>query len=43
MKVTHYVNAMVALEGKSSKVLCDPWVTFQKKAKQIYIIFQRLQ
>lgn len=24
---------MVALEGKSSKVLCDPWVTFQKKSK----------
>lgn len=28
MKVTYFVNTMVLLEGRSTRVLCDPWVTF---------------
>lgn len=32
MKVTFYVNAMVLLESKKSRVLCDPWVTFDTQS-----------
>ena len=28
MKIKYYVNAMVLLDGHKTKVLCDPWVTF---------------
>ncbi len=28
MKITFFANAMVLLEGKSTSVLCDPWITF---------------
>ena len=28
MKITYYANTMLALESKSYKILCDPWVTF---------------
>jgi len=28
MKVAFHVNAMLTLEGGSTRVLCDPWVTF---------------
>ena len=32
MKVTYYVNAMMLLEGRYSRVLCDPWVTFDNNS-----------
>lgn len=28
MKITYYANAMVLLEGSKTKILCDPWITF---------------
>ena len=30
MKVTYLVNSMILIEGKNTKVLCDPWVTFDR-------------
>lgn len=32
MKITHYVNAMMLIEGASSRVLCDPWITFDNES-----------
>jgi L-ascorbate metabolism protein UlaG (beta-lactamase superfamily) len=32
MKITHYVNAMVLLESARTRVLCDPWVSFDDHA-----------
>ena len=32
MKVTFITNAMFVIEGKDSKVLCDPWITFDDKS-----------
>ena len=28
MKITYYANLMLLLEGRKTRVLCDPWVTF---------------
>ena len=28
MKITYYVNTMVLLEGQNTRLLCDPWITF---------------
>lgn len=39
MKVRYFVNAMVALEGKHTTVLCDPWVTFGNKAQNNFYNF----
>ena len=37
MKITYYANAMVLLEGQKTRVLCDPWVTFNNfSATNIY-------
>jgi len=32
MKITYFVNAMMLLEGTNSRVLCDPWVTFDRQS-----------
>lgn len=32
MKAAYYVNTMVLLEGRRSRVLCDPWVTFGEES-----------
>ena len=39
MKVTFFVNAMVLLESKDTKVLCDPWITFGNNSDSIYYNF----
>ena len=28
MKITYFINTMVLIEGKNSKILIDPWVTY---------------
>ena len=28
MKITYYANLMLLLESQKTRVLCDPWVTF---------------
>lgn len=33
MKLTYYVNTMMLFESKASRVLCDPWVTFDRKSR----------
>ena len=30
MRITYYANAMILLEGRKSRILCDPWVTFDR-------------
>ncbi len=32
LKMTFYTNAMFLLESTSSRILCDPWVTFNDKS-----------
>src|SRR5437867_3390356 len=32
MRLTYFVNTMVLLEGARTRVLCDPWVTFDLKS-----------
>jgi L-ascorbate metabolism protein UlaG (beta-lactamase superfamily) len=32
MKLTYFVNAMMMVEGRHTKVLCDPWVTFDAES-----------
>jgi UDP-MurNAc hydroxylase len=32
MKAAYYVNTMVLMEGRHSRVLCDPWVTFNEES-----------
>jgi len=32
MKMTFYTNTMLVLESASSRILCDPWVTFEDKS-----------
>ena len=41
MKVTFYVNAMALIEGKSSKILCDPWLTFDECSSSGFYNFPR--
>lgn len=33
MKITYLVNTMMILEGENSRVLCDPWVTFDGESR----------
>ena len=33
MKVTYYVNAMMLIEGAQSRVLCDPWISFDNESE----------
>jgi hypothetical protein len=32
MRITYYANAMILLESKFSRILCDPWVTFNRNS-----------
>jgi len=32
MKVTYFVNAMMLFQGARTSVLCDPWVTFDRRS-----------
>ena len=32
MKITYLVNTMIMMEGRDSRVLCDPWVTFDAES-----------
>lgn len=41
MKITFYVNAMVLLESANSRVLCDPWVTFDDQSMSGFYNFPR--
>jgi hypothetical protein len=41
MKLTYFVNAMILMEGRSSKVLCDPWITFDDKSSSGLFNFPR--
>jgi L-ascorbate metabolism protein UlaG (beta-lactamase superfamily) len=33
MKLTYFVNTMMLLEGRNTRVLCDPWVTFDAESR----------
>jgi L-ascorbate metabolism protein UlaG (beta-lactamase superfamily) len=41
MKVHFYVNAMVMLESTQTKVLCDPWVTFDNESDSGFYNFPK--
>lgn len=32
MQIKYYVNAMILVQGRDTKVLCDPWVTFNRES-----------
>ncbi len=32
MKITYYVNAMMLIEGQHTRVLCDPWISFDNES-----------
>ena len=36
MKLTYFCNTMFLLEGKQTKVLCDPWITNFKSSSGLY-------
>ena len=38
MKVKYFTNAMVLINGQNTKVLSDPWVTFDNKLILITLI-----
>lgn len=42
MKVTFYVNAMVLMESAHSRVLCDPWITFDDKSDSGFYNFPKV-
>ena len=39
MKATYFVNAMVMLESRHSRVLCDPWITFDETSDSGFFNF----
>ena len=39
MKVKYFTNAMVLINGQNTKVLSDPWVTFDNKSNTNYFNF----
>ena len=43
MKITYFGNAMMCLEGKHTKLLCDPWVTFDRKSSSGLFNFPELK
>jgi L-ascorbate metabolism protein UlaG (beta-lactamase superfamily) len=43
MKLTYYGNAMMLLKGKSTSVLCDPWVSFDRISKSGLFTFPELK
>ena len=36
MKIKYITNASVLIEGKKTKILCDPWVTFNNNSESNY-------
>jgi len=43
MRITYFANAMIMLEGKQSRVLCDPWVTFDRQSSSGLFTFPELR
>ena len=43
MKITYYVNTMFLLEGKNSRVLCDPWITNDNKSRSGLYNYPKLE
>jgi hypothetical protein len=43
MKLTYFGNAMILMEGENSKVLCDPWVTFDRISSSGLFTFPELK
>lgn len=41
MKVTFYVNTMFVLESTATRILCDPWVTFDDQSVSGFYNFPR--
>ena len=39
MKIKYISNASIFLEGKNSKVLFDPWITFNNNSNSNYYNF----
>ncbi len=39
MKIKYFTNAMVLINGKNTKVLSDPWITFDNKSNTNYFNF----
>lgn len=42
MKVTFIVNAMLLIEGAHTKVLCDPWITFDNYSESGFYNFPKV-
>lgn len=43
MKFTYFGNAMMMMEGAQTKVLCDPWVTFDRYSQSGLYTFPELK
>lgn len=43
MRITYYANAMILLESQYSRILCDPWVTFDRYSTSGLYTFPELQ
>ena len=41
MRVTYYLNAMLLLESSTTRVLCDPWVTFNNQSDSYFYNFPK--
>lgn len=39
MKIKYFTNAMILVEGKNNKILCDPWITFNNISNTNYYNF----
>lgn len=42
MKITYFVNTMFLIEGKNSKILTDPWVTYNNNSRSGLYNFPKL-
>ena len=42
MKIKYISNASIFLEGKNSKVLFDPWITFNNNSNSNYYNFLKI-
>lgn len=43
MRITYYANAMILLESRQSRILCDPWVTFTRQSTSGLYTFPELK
>jgi hypothetical protein len=43
VNLTYYGNAMIKLEGRDTKILCDPWVTFDRTSDSGLYTFPELK